>query len=51
LEYFKSQGSQNNTRENLSIDEIPDPCHGRVEQSQPTHNSQDPTRAQDLNPR
>ncbi|XP_077063904.1 B-cell receptor CD22-like isoform X2 [Siphateles boraxobius] len=45
------KGSQNNTRENLSIEEIPDPFHGRVDQSHPTPNSQDPTRAQDLNPR
>ncbi|KAK7172120.1 hypothetical protein R3I93_004425 [Phoxinus phoxinus] len=44
-------GSQNNTRENLSIEEIPDPFHGRVDQSHPTPDSQDPTRAQDLNPR
>ncbi|CAM4555670.1 unnamed protein product [Leuciscus chuanchicus] len=44
-------GSQNNTREDLSIEGIPNPFHGRLDQSHPTPNSQDPTRAHDLNPR
>ncbi|ROI15230.1 B-cell receptor CD22 [Anabarilius grahami] len=46
-----STGSQNNTRENLSMEDIPDPVHGSVNQSHPTPHSQDPTQAQDLNPR
>lgn len=33
------------------MDEIPDPVHGSVNQSHPTPHSQDPTQAQDLNPR
>uniref|UniRef100_A0A671TCY6 B-cell receptor CD22 n=1 Tax=Sinocyclocheilus anshuiensis TaxID=1608454 RepID=A0A671TCY6_9TELE len=46
-----SLGSRNNTQENLSVEGIPDPGYGRVNQSRPTPHSQDPTRAQDLNPR
>ncbi|XP_058655738.1 B-cell receptor CD22 isoform X2 [Onychostoma macrolepis] len=41
--------SRNNTQEDLSVESIPDPGYGRVNQSHPTPNSQDPTRAQDLN--
>ncbi|XP_067221715.1 B-cell receptor CD22 isoform X2 [Chanodichthys erythropterus] len=44
-------GSQNNTRENLSVEDNPDPVHGSVNQSHPTPHSQNPTQAQDLNPR
>ncbi|XP_067306339.1 B-cell receptor CD22-like isoform X2 [Pseudorasbora parva] len=44
-------GSQNNTRGNMSMEDIPDPCHGiRVNPSHPTPHSQDPTQTQDLNP-
>ncbi|XP_048017631.1 B-cell receptor CD22 isoform X2 [Megalobrama amblycephala] len=46
-----NKGSQNNTRENLSMEDIPDPVHGSVNQSHQTPHSQDPTQAQDLNPR
>ncbi|XP_051720106.1 B-cell receptor CD22 isoform X2 [Ctenopharyngodon idella] len=46
-----NKGSQNNTQENLSMEDIPDPIHGRVNQSHPTPHSQEPTQAQDLNPR
>uniref|UniRef100_A0A8C1XH82 B-cell receptor CD22 n=1 Tax=Cyprinus carpio TaxID=7962 RepID=A0A8C1XH82_CYPCA len=44
-------GSRNNTQENLSVAGIPDSGYGRVNQSRPTSNSQDPTQAQDPNPR
>uniref|UniRef100_A0A8C1VQK7 B-cell receptor CD22 n=1 Tax=Cyprinus carpio TaxID=7962 RepID=A0A8C1VQK7_CYPCA len=44
-------GSNNNTQENLSVESIPDPGYGRVDQSRQTPHSQDPTQARDLNPR
>ncbi|XP_059369942.1 B-cell receptor CD22-like [Carassius carassius] len=44
-------GSHNNTQENLSVEGIPDSGYGRVNQSRPIPNSQDPTRAQDPGPR
>ncbi|XP_059390077.1 B-cell receptor CD22-like [Carassius carassius] len=44
-------GSRNNTQENLSAEDIPDPGYGRVGQSRPTPHSQDPTQVQDLDPR
>ncbi|XP_052432688.1 hemicentin-2 isoform X27 [Carassius gibelio] len=44
-------GSCNNTQENLSVEGIPDSGYGRVNQSRPIPNSQDPTRAQDPDPR
>ncbi|XP_073674433.1 B-cell receptor CD22 [Garra rufa] len=44
-------GSRNNTQDNLSVEGISDPGYGRVNQSRPTPHSQDPTRAQDLDPR
>ncbi|XP_042610836.1 B-cell receptor CD22-like isoform X2 [Cyprinus carpio] len=46
-----STGSNNNTQENLSVESIPDPGYGRVDQSRQTPHSQDPTQARDLNPR
>ncbi|XP_052432692.1 hemicentin-2 isoform X32 [Carassius gibelio] len=44
-------GSRNDTQENLSVEGIPDSGYGRVNQSRPIPNSQDPTRAQDPDPR
>ncbi|XP_052432695.1 hemicentin-2 isoform X37 [Carassius gibelio] len=45
------KGSRNDTQENLSVEGIPDSGYGRVNQSRPIPNSQDPTRAQDPDPR
>ncbi|XP_026120031.1 B-cell receptor CD22-like [Carassius auratus] len=44
-------GSRNNTQENLSAEDIPDPGYGRVGQSRPTPHSQDPAQVRDLDPR
>ncbi|XP_026137796.1 B-cell receptor CD22-like isoform X2 [Carassius auratus] len=44
-------GSRNDTQENLSVEGIPDSGYGRVNQSRPIPNSQDPTRPQDPDPR
>ncbi|XP_051535082.1 B-cell receptor CD22 isoform X2 [Myxocyprinus asiaticus] len=45
------KGSRNNTRENLSMAGIPDPCHGRANHSDATLHSQDLIRLHDLSPR
>ncbi|XP_051965491.1 B-cell receptor CD22-like isoform X2 [Xyrauchen texanus] len=44
-------GSRNNTRENLSMAGIPDPCHGRANHSDATLHPQDLIRVNELSPR